>query len=95
LYIGSKGLIEQDFIEKVALESWAEDYKLRFETSLKSQASDWLKWRLVSIVSFITSGPTNACGQNTCSSRRIKNCLLRSCKDLVDSSITGSVTRVM
>jgi hypothetical protein len=31
---------------------WAEGYKLRLETSLKSQASDWLKWRLVRCLRF-------------------------------------------
>jgi hypothetical protein len=25
---------------------WAEDYNTEIETSLKSKASDWLKWRL-------------------------------------------------
>jgi hypothetical protein len=31
--------------------------KLKLETRLKSQASDWLKWRLVSNLSFMILGP--------------------------------------
>jgi hypothetical protein len=30
-------------------ETWFQDYKMSLETSLKSQASDWLKWLLVTI----------------------------------------------
>jgi hypothetical protein len=31
------------------VENLAQDHKLKLEARIKSQASDWLKWRLVAI----------------------------------------------